>query len=135
MAGALQLGVPEVATLTKVKVVVEVKVWVIVAVPAALRTMVWLPLPLLYVTVAFGVPVNVTVALWPEQTVALAEMVTVGGGTTVIVTDPVTGALQLGVPEVATLTKVKVVVAVKFWVIVAVPAALSVMVWLPLPLL
>lgn len=60
---------------------------------------------------------------------------TVGGGVTVIVTEPVAGALQLGVPEVATLTSVKVVVEVKFCVIVAVPAAFSVMVWLPLPLL
>ena len=77
---------------------------------------------------AFGVPVKVIVALCPEQTVAFAEMVTVGGGTTVIVTEPVTGALQLGVPDVAILTSVNVVVEVKFWVMVAVPAALRVMV-------
>ena len=86
-------------------------------------------------TTAFGVPVKVTVALCPEQTVALEAMVTVGGGKTVMVIEPVAGALQPGVPDVATLTNVNVVVDVKLWVIVAVPAALSVMVWLPLPLL
>lgn len=78
---------------------------------------------------------NVIVALCPEQTVALDAMVTVGGGKTVMVIVPVAGALHPGVPEVATLTNVKVVVDVKFCVIVAVPAALRVMVWLPLPLL
>ena len=77
---------------------------------------------------ALGVPVNVTVALCPEQMVALDAIVTVGGGTTVMVMLPVAGALQLGVPEVATLTKVKVVVDVKVWVIVAVPAAFRTMV-------
>jgi hypothetical protein len=56
--------------------------------------------------VAFGVPVKVTVALPPVQTVALSLIDTVGGGTTVIVTEPVAGAGQLGVPDVATLTKV-----------------------------
>lgn len=78
---------------------------------------------------------NVIVALCPEQIVALDAIVTVGGGRTVMVIVPVAGALHPGVPDVATPTNVKVVVAVKFCVIVAIPAALSVMVWLPLPLL
>ena len=56
------------------------------AVPDAFSTMVWLAPPLiLYVTVAFGVPVKVTVALCPEQIVVLAEIATVGGCTTLIV--------------------------------------------------
>ena len=80
-------------------------------------------------------PVSVTVAFPPEQIVVLEAIVTVGGGTTVIVTLPFAGALQLGVPDVAILTKVKVVVAVNVCVMVAVPATLSVIVWLPLPLL
>ena len=63
-------------------------------------------------TVAFGVPVKVTVALWPEHTVVLEEIATVGGGTTVMVTVPVAGCVQLGVPAVATLTNVMVVVDV-----------------------
>ena len=68
---------------------------------------------MLYVTVALGVPVKVTVAFAPEQiVVALDVAVTVGGGTTVIVTEPVCGWLQLGVPEVVALTIVKTVVAV-----------------------
>ena len=50
-------------------------------------------------------PVNVTVALCPEQTVAFDAMVTVGGGTTVMVMLPVAGAVQLGVPADVTLTK------------------------------
>lgn len=78
---------------------------------------------------------KVIVALPPEQMVASAAMATVGGGKTVIVTEPLAGALHPGVPEVATLTSVNVVVAVKFWVRVAVPAASKTMVWLPLPLL
>ena len=48
---------------------------------------------------------------------------TTGGGTTVIVTVPVTGRVQLGVPDVAMLTKVYEVVVVKFPVIDAVPDA------------
>jgi hypothetical protein len=58
------------------------------------------------VTVAFGVPVNVTVAVPPEQIVALADIATVGGGTTVMVIVPVTGRVQTGVPDVAMLTSV-----------------------------
>ena len=71
--------------------------------------MVWLPVvpDTVYVTVAFGVPVKVTVAELPEQTeVSLAEIETVGGGTTVIVTDPVAGCWHdAGAVEV-TLTSV-----------------------------
>ena len=47
---------------------------------------------------AFGVPVKVMVASSPEQIVASPEMVTVGIGSTVMVTVPVTSWLQLGVP-------------------------------------
>jgi hypothetical protein len=106
---------------------------VIVAVPEPFSKMVWLPgVPLtVYVAVALGVPVNVIVAVPPEQTVALAEMVTFGGGITVIVTVPVIGWLQLGVPADATLTSVKVVVAVYVPVTAAVPEPFKTTVWLP----
>lgn len=55
---------------------------------------------------------NVTVADPFGQTVALLEIATVGSGTTVIVTEPVSGCVQLGVPEAVTLTKVITVVDV-----------------------
>lgn len=135
VAGTEQPGVPPVATLTKVNVVDVVNVDEIVALPLASSTMVWLPLPVLYVTVAFGVPVKVIVAFCPEQIVTFPEMAAVGGGNTVMVTEPVAGALQLGVPDVAMPTSVKVVLAVYVPVMVAVPAAFKTMVWLPLPLL
>ena len=106
VAGAVQTGVPADVTLTRLYVVVAVKLAVIVAVPAALSTMVWLAPPVLYVTVAFGVPVKVTVALCPEQILVLALMLTVGKGLTVMVMEPVSGVVQLGVPAEATLTKV-----------------------------
>jgi hypothetical protein len=61
----------------------------------------------------------------------LAEIVTVGGGITVITTVPVVGWLQLGVPADATLTNVKVVFAVYVPAIVAVPYAFKTIVWLP----
>ena len=67
----------------------------------------------------------------PEQTVVLDAIVTVGGGTTVIVIVPVAGTLQPGVPVVATLTSVYVVVDVKVPVIVAVPELFKTTVWLP----
>ena len=79
-------------------------------------------------TVAFGVPVNVIVAGPPEQTVALAAMATIGGGMTVIVIVPDAGNEQLGVPAVATLTNVYVVVDVYVAVIVAVPDPFKTMV-------
>jgi hypothetical protein len=81
---------------------------VIIAVPEPFSTIVWLPgVPVtVYVTVAFGVPVNVTVALPPEQTLTFALIETVGGGVTVIVIVPVAGAVHPGEPVVATLTKV-----------------------------
>ena len=82
-------------------------------------------------TVAFGVPVNVTVALAPKQIVALDEIDAVGGGITVIVTVPLAGTLQPGEPVVATLMSVKVVVDVKVPVMVAVPEPFKVTIWLP----
>lgn len=85
--------------------------------------------------VAFGVPVKVIVAFCPEQIVTLPDTEAVGGGNTVMVTEPVAGALQLGVPDVAMPTSVKVVLAVYVPVMVAVPAAFRTIVWLPLPLL
>jgi hypothetical protein len=83
-------------------------------VPNAFKTIVWLPgVPVtVYVTVAFGVPVKVTVAVPPEHIVAFEAIVTVGGGITVIVTVPTAGWVQLGVPEVKTLTNVNTVVDV-----------------------
>jgi hypothetical protein len=43
-------------------------------------------------TVEFGVPVNVTVALLPRQTTEVVDdIVTTGSGKTVIVTEPDTG--------------------------------------------
>lgn len=111
--GCVQLGVPEVVILTKVKIVVVAKVFVIVAVPEAFKVTVCVPPGfVLYVTVAFGVPVKVTVALAPEQIVALLEIATVGVGTTAITTEPVSGRVQLGVPADTMLTNVNVVVAV-----------------------
>ena len=109
----LQLGVPVVAILTKAKVVVDVYVLVTLAVPEAFKVIVWLAPPLtVYVTIALGVPVKVTVALSPEQIVTFEAIVTTGKGKTVITKLPVCNWLQLGVPDVATLTKLKVVVAV-----------------------
>ena len=55
---------------------------------------------------AFGVPVKVTVADCPEQTIVSELMATVGNGETVMVTAPDAGWLQLGVPEIATLISV-----------------------------
>ena len=82
----LQPDVPEV-TLTNEIVVFAVYVPVRVAVPEPLSTIVWFGPPLtVYVTVAFGVPVKVTVALLPEQIVVLAATATVGDGNIVMVT-------------------------------------------------
>jgi hypothetical protein len=90
LCGCIQLGVPDDETLTSVKIVVDVYVLVNVAIPALFKTIVWLPPPLtVYVTVAFGVPVKVTVAAPPEQIVAFAAIDTIGSGRTVMVTDPV----------------------------------------------
>lgn len=80
---------------------------------------------------AFGVPLNVIVAGCPAHTVALALMVAVGNGTTVMVTDPAAGCEQLGVPALAILISVNVVVVAYVLVIEAVPEALSTMVCVP----
>jgi hypothetical protein len=111
VSGWLQLGVPEVAPLTNAKVVVTEKLLVTVAVPAASKVMVCETPLAVYVIMAFGVPAKVIVALCPAQIVWLEAMVTVGGGTTVIVTVPVMFCEQLGVPDEATLTSAKTVVA------------------------
>ena len=64
VCGFVQLGVPELATLTILIVPVAVGLTTIVAVPAAFKVIVWLVPPLmLYVTVAFGVPVKVRVVV------------------------------------------------------------------------
>ena len=103
LTGCVQIA-PVNVTLTKVKVVVTVYVFVMVAVPEAFNTMVWFgPLLIVYVTTAFGVPVNVTVADCPGQIVVFALMLAAGAGTTVIVTVPLTGWIQ---PEIAALTNV-----------------------------
>ena len=52
----------------------------------------------LYVTVVLGVPVNAIVALPLGQTLWFEFIETVGGGTTVMVTVPVCGCEQPGVP-------------------------------------
>ena len=92
VTGCVQPGVPDEVMLIRLKIGVEVYVFVMVAVPEALSVIVWFGPPfILYVTMALAVPVNVTVALCPEQTVAFAEIVTIGVGRTVIVTLPVIG--------------------------------------------
>ena len=64
VCGLIQLGVPELVTLTIFIVPVVVGLTDIVAVPAALSVIVWLVPPLmLYVTVVFGVPVKVKVVV------------------------------------------------------------------------
>jgi hypothetical protein len=64
VCGLTQLGVPELATLTILIVPVAVGLTAIVAVPDAFSVIVWFVPPLmLYVTVAFGVPVNVKVVV------------------------------------------------------------------------
>jgi hypothetical protein len=63
------------------------------------------------VTVAFGVPVKVTVAEVPPQMLDDDALIAaVGGGKTVIVTEPEADCVQPGAPAVATLTSVMVVV-------------------------
>ena len=51
-------------------------------------------------------------ALPPEQIVAFAEIDATGTGTTLMVTEPDCGWLQLGVPAEVMLTRLKTVVAV-----------------------
>jgi hypothetical protein len=137
VCGFIQLGVPELVTLTIFIVPVAVGLSAIVAVPAALSVIVWLVPPLmLYVTVAFGVPVKVKVVVPFSQIVlGLAVTLAVGNGKTVIGMLLVCGLIQLGVPELVTLTIFIVPVAVGLSAIVAVPAALSVIVWFVPPLM
>jgi hypothetical protein len=105
---------------------------VIDAVPAAFKTIVWLPATpvTVYVTVAFGVPVKVTVALFPVQIVVDAAMLTTGNVMTEIVIVPLSGCVHPGAPAEVTLTSVNVVVAVYEPVTEAFPAAFRTIVWL-----
>jgi hypothetical protein len=130
VCGLTQLGVPELATLTILIVPVVVGLTDIVAVPAAFNVIVWFVPPLmLYVTVEFGVPVNVKVVVpFSQIVVGFAVTLAVGNGKTVIGILLVCGLIQLGVPELATLTILIVPVVVGLTDIVAVPAALSVIV-------
>lgn len=91
--------------------------------------MVWLlPEFTVYVTVAFGVPVNVIKAVPPLQIVVAPAIVAVGAGTIAMIVVPEIVWLQLAD---ATLTKVYVLFRVKAGVvIVAVPEAFNVIVWL-----
>src|SRR5690606_30303535 len=90
---------------------------------------------MLYVTTAFGVPVNVTVACCPSHTAVSDESDTSGNGITVIVIDSANGCVHTGVPDVATLTRLKTVVEVYVSVIDAVPAPSKVIVWFTSPLM
>ena len=84
---------------------------------------------MLYVTTAFGVPVNVIVALEFAQIVVGATFtVAVGNGKTFNVTLLDALFTQLGVPVVATLTILIVAFAANVLDIVAVPVPLKVMV-------
>jgi hypothetical protein len=79
---------------------------------------------------------KVTVAVLPSQIEVVPEIVAVGKAITAMVTDPVCGWLQLGVPAEATSTNVKVVSAVNADVVtVTVPVASNTAVWLAAPLL
>ena len=66
---------------------------------------------IVYVTVAFAVPVKVIVAVFPEHIVVVPLIVAVGNGPIVIIADPVNVAVQLGVPELVILTNAYVVLA------------------------
>ena len=72
---------------------------------------------------AFGVPVNDTVADPFGQTVVLFPMATAGGWITVTVTDPVKFRVHAGEPDETTLTRLKVVVDTNVLVTDAVPDA------------
>ena len=74
-----------------------------VAVPEAFNTIVWLLPPLMvYVMIAFGVPVKVITVVLPVQIAVEPEIVGVGNAFTVTTAEPVWAWLH--VPE-ATLTK------------------------------
>ena len=132
-----QLGVPVVATLTMLITVFAKKVLFIVAVPVAFNVMVWFVAPLmLYVTIAFGVPVNVIVAgELAQMVVGNTLTLAVGSGNTVKVTLLGVVFTQLGVPVVATFTILITVFAEKVLFIVAVPDAFNVIVWFVAPLM
>ena len=79
---------------------------------------------MLYVTTEFGVPVNVNVAVSFSQVKAgFAVTVAVGNGKTVMVIVLGCGLIQLGVPELATLTIVIKVFAVTTIFVLIVPDA------------
>jgi hypothetical protein len=113
VSGFVQLGEPAVVILTRVTVVFAVKVPTKVAVPDAFSSMVWLaPLLIVNVTVAFGVPVKVSVELVFAQMVSGLNVTVAVGSITVKVTDCVSSLVQLGAPAVVMLTKVTVVFTV-----------------------
>jgi hypothetical protein len=81
------------------------KVFEIVALPEASSTIVWFgPLFIVYVTIAFGVPVNVIVEEPPLQIGETPEIETTGGGTIVMLIVPVAGAEQEVAPLTVTFT-------------------------------
>ena len=116
--------------------VLAAKVLLNVAVPEPFNTIVWLLPPLrLYVTVAFGVPVKVIVALSFEHIVVGKTLtLAVGNGNTVKVTLLGVLLVQLGVPELVTLTMLITVLAAKVLLNVAVPEPFNTIVWLLPPL-
>ena len=84
---------------------------------------------MLYVTVAFGVPVKVIVALSFEHiVVGDTDTLAVGNGKTVIVTLLGVVFVQLGVPELVTLTMLMIVLLVKVLLKLAVPELFNTMV-------
>ncbi len=75
-------------------------------VPSALNTMVWFTPSIVYVTVAFGVPVKFTVPSAPKQTSVLAVTLATGNSNTVTLALPVAVLLHAGVVDDDTDTKV-----------------------------
>ena len=80
---------------------------------------------MVYVTVAFGVPVKVIVPVEPGHILdVIVEIAAIGKGKIVITTFPDTELVQLGVPLEATLTKLYVVLTNNIDVVkVAIPEA------------
>jgi hypothetical protein len=114
-SAALQPLSVEDSALTSIYVILEAGLAALrVAVPDASSVIDWFaPAPILYVTMAFGVPVKVMMLDWPEQIVAgLALTDAVGMGTAVTVIDWDSAWVQT--PPTSTFVSVKTVVAVRF---------------------